>query len=368
MKKKNVQRAIAMVATVAMALPLAACGGSSQTASGTAQTSSAAATTGSETTVSGAVATDPNAIVVKYSVTYPSSGTQADGAKALAELISQESAGKMKMEFYPSSQLGDKSATFEGLQGGTIEMTECAATDLSSFDDIWSVFSLPYLWENGAQAVQVVQDSSVKDILEKSAEEAGFKIIAWTDMGSRSFLNDTRTVNTPKDLNGLKIRCMEDKVLAETTNALGAIGTPMAASEVYTGLQQGTLDGLDHTPSVIVSNGWEELCKYYSLTEHFTIPDPVFVSKMWFDGLSKENQDALVKAGEEFTQKWNNEIWPNATEEGLSEMKAAGVEITEVDKTPFIEAAQPVVDEFLKGASENQKNLYDLLESTKKNY
>ena len=306
--------------------------------------------------------------VVKYSVTYPATGTQADGALALGELIEECSEGRLKMEFYPSSQLGDKASTFEGLQIGTIEMTECAATDLSAFNDMWSVFSLPYLWENGHQAVSTVMDDAVKAMLEADAEANGFKIIAWTDIGSRSVLNTKKTVNTPDDLAGLKLRCMEDVVLASSVNAMGAIGTPLAASEIYTALQQGTIDGLDHTPSVIAANSWYELCKYFSLTEHFTIPDPVFVSKAWFDRLPEEDQAALVEAGEKFSDKWNNEIWPAATEEGLKIMEENGVEIVEVDKAPFMEKTQTVVDDFLAKASPAQKELYDLLVATRENY
>lgn len=309
-----------------------------------------------------------DAIVVKYNVTYPATGTQADGALALGELIEECSDGRMKMEFYPSSQLGDKASTFEGLQMGSIEMTECAATDLSAFNDMWSVFSLPYLWESGSQAVNTVMDDSVKEILEADAEANGFKIIAWTDIGSRSVLNTKKTVNTVEDLKGLKLRCMEDAVLAASVNAMGAIGTPLAASEIYTALQQGTIDGLDHTPSVIAANSWYELCKYFSLTEHFTIPDPVFVSKVWFDGLSEENQAAIVEAGEKFSDKWNNEIWPEATEEGLKIMEENGVEIVEVDKAPFIESVQPVIDDFVAGASDGQKTLYDALVAARENY
>ena len=306
--------------------------------------------------------------VVKYSVTYPATGTQADGALALGELIEECSEGRLKMEFYPSSQLGDKASTFEGLQIGTIEMTECAATDLSAYNDMWSVFSLPYLWESGSQAVNTVMDDAVKEMLEADAEANGFKIIAWTDIGSRSVLNSKKTVNTPDDLNGLKLRCMEDVVLASSVNAMGAIGTPLAASEIYTALQQGTIDGLDHTPSVIAANSWYELCKYFSLTEHFTIPDPVFVSKAWFERLSEEDQAALIEAGEKFSDKWNNEIWPAATEEGLKIMEENGVEIVEVDKTPFMEKTQSVVDDFLAKASPAQKALYDLLIATRENY
>lgn len=355
------KKIVSLLCVAAMTFSLAACGGKSDTS---AQAPAPSASEPASASDSGS----SDAIVVKYSVTYPATGTQADGANALAEIIEECSEGRLKMEFYPSSQLGDKSATFEGLRAGTIEMTECAATDLSSFNDMWSVFSLPYLWENGSQAVNTVMDDAVRAMLEADAEANGFKIIAWTDIGSRSVLNKTRTVNTTGDLNGLKLRCMEDPVLANSVKAMGAIGTPMGASEVYTALQQGTIDGLDHTPSVIVANGWQELCKYYSLTEHFTIPDPVFVSKTWFDSLSEENQAAMIEAGEKFSDKWNNEIWPNATEEGLKVMEEAGVEIVEVDKETFKQSVQSVVDDFLAKASQGQKDLYELLVKTRENY
>lgn len=351
----KMKKAVALLCAATMVVSMAACGSKSDSE----KADKKAATTSK---------TDGDALVVKYSVTFPATGTQADGANALADLIKEESDGRMKMEFYPSSQLGDKASTMEGLQAGTVEMTECAATDLSSYNDMWSVFSLPYLWDNGQQACKTVMDDSVKKVLEEDAESNGFKIIAWTDIGSRSVLNNKHTVKTPADMKGLKLRCMEDKILADSTNAMGAIGTPMSSSEVYSGIQQGTIDGLDHTPSVIAANGWQELCKYYSLTEHFTIPDPVFVSKVWFDGLSKENQDAIIKAGEKFSDKWNNEIWPEATDEGLKTLKDAGVEITKVDKKPFKKAVQPVVDEFLDSASKGQKELYNLLIETKKKY
>ena len=344
MKKKFT---LALACVLAMTTMLTACGGSGQTP----------ASDGSS-----------SAITVKYSVTFPATGTQADGANVLAELIEECSEGRLKMEFYPSSQLGDKAATFEGLKAGTIEMTECAATDLSAFNDMWSVFSLPYLWEDGSQAVNTVMDDEVKAVLEANAEENGFKIIAWTDIGSRSVLNQKHAVNTVDDLNGLKLRCMEDAVLADTVNAMGAIGTPMASSEIYTALQQGTIDGLDHTPSVIAANSWYELCKYFTLTEHFTIPDPVFVSKVWFDNLSAENQEALLEAGEKFADQWNNEIWPAATEEGLKVMEENGVEILEADKEAFQAKTQPVVDAFLSKASDGQKALYELLVATREKY
>ena len=344
---------ISMLLVICMTLSLVACGSSN---------------TSTDRSSASQSNNDAAQIIVKYSVTYPATGTQADGARKLGELIEKHSEGRMKMEFYPSSQLGDKAATMEGLALGTIEMTETAATDLSAFNDMWSVFSLPYLWDNGRQACATVMDPAVQAVLGADAEANGFIIIAWTDIGSRSILNANKLVKTPADLSGMKIRCMQDPILSSATNAMGAIATPMSSSEIYTALQQGTINGLDHTPSVIVANGWQELAKYFSLTEHFTIPDPVFVSKTWFDSLSAENQEAVLKAGEEFSDVWNNEIWPEATEAAMKTMEKEGVEITEVDKSLFIEAVQPVVDDFLSKASDEQKELYNLLVETRKNY
>ena len=306
--------------------------------------------------------------VVKYSVVFASSGTQADGAKALGDLISQHSNGRLEMQFYPSAQLGDKVATYEGLQNGTIEMTECAVTDLSAFNPMWSVFSLPYIWEDGEQAVKTMMDPEVFAMLSADAEANGFKIIAWTDLGSRSFVNTKRAINTPADLDGLKIRCMEDAVLAEAITAMGAIATPLPFSEVYTGMQQGTIDGADYQIPNVLAAAWQEICPYMSLTEHFTIPDLVFVSKVWFDGLSPEDQKALLDAGAAFTEKWNNEIWPDAIDKSRAQLEKDGMQINSVDKTPFMDAVKPVVENFIANATEEQKKLYELVQQVKQKY
>lgn len=150
--------------------------------------------------------------------------------------------------------------------------------------------------------------------------------------------------------------------------AMGCIATPLAWGEVYTALQQGTIDGLENAPAVIAANGFQELAKYYSLTEQFAIPDPVFVSKVWFDRLSEENQQAILEAGEQFTEAWNSEIWPAATEACMNELEEAGVAINEVDKDSFIQATQSVVDDFLAGATQEQKDLYELLTAVREDY
>ena len=318
-------------------------------------------------TMMGVAVNAEGTIAAKYSVVFPATGTQADGANKLGEFIKEESDGRIEMEFYPSSQLGDTIAAMEGMIQGTIEMSEFSATDFSNYDSMWSVCSLPYLWDSGEQAIEVLTDPEVTAFMEEKVETCGMKIIAWQNLGSRSILNTKHAVNEPADLNGLKVRCMQDSILAGTINAMGASATPLAWGECYTALQQGTIDGVENSEPVLLANGMQEVAKYLSLTEQFIIPDPVVVSKVWFDGLSEEDQQAMLKAGEDYTKWYNEELWPNAEQEAQDALIEAGVEVNEVDKEVFKEAVQPVIDDYLSSATEDQKAFYELLVKVRDN-
>lgn len=356
------KRILSIVLSVAMMTTLmVGCGNGASSASsaGSASTSNSS---------SAASISSGSSITAKFSATFPATGTQADGINKLGEILNECSDGRISMELYPSSQLGDKIAAMEGMIAGTIEMSEFAATDFSNYDTMWSVLSLPYTWDNENQAIGTLTDSKVKDYLEANVEQYGMMIIAWQNLGTRSILNAKHPINAPSDLKGLTIRCMQDSVLAGTINAMGASATPMAWGEVYTALQQGTIDGLENSAPVILANGMQEVAKYYSLTEQFSIPDPVVISKAWFDSLSAEDQAAVIEAGEKYTEWYNSELWPNAEAEAMKELTAAGCEINEVDKEPFKQATQSVVDEFLSSATSQQQELYDLLVSTRDKY
>ncbi|MDD2980126.1 MAG: TRAP transporter substrate-binding protein DctP [Hespellia sp.] len=349
MKKRVISILLAMTMTMGL---LVGCG--SNKSSGSTQS-----TTGT---------TKDGAVIAKFSAVFPATGTQADGANKLGEFIKEESTDGIEMEFYPSSQLGDKTAAMEGMISGTIEMSEFSATDFSNYDDMWSVFSLPYLWDSGLQAVNTLSDPEIMKILEANAEQYGMMIIAWQNLGSRSIMNSKHTVKTPADLKGLTVRCMQDPVLTGTIDAMGASATPLAWGEVYTAIQQGTIDGCENSTPVLLANGLQETAKYLSLTEQFIIPDPVVISKKWYDSLSEENQKAIISAGERYTEWYNNELWPDAEATALEELKDAGVEVTEVDKKPFIEATQGIVNDYLSSATQEQKDLYELLIETKDKY
>ena len=286
---------------------------------------------------------DNTPIKVKYSVTYGATGVQADGAHAFADIIKECSQGRLEMEFYPSSQLGDKASTFEGLMAGTIEMTECAASDLSVFNDIWSVFSLPYLWDSDVQAVKTVSDEAVRKVLESDAENNGFKIIAWTSIGSRSIVNSKHPVKTVDDMEGLKIRCMEDPILAEAINAMGAIGTPMPSSEVYTALQQGTIDACENAVGNMLINRYYEVIKNVTNTKHqFTYILVGVSDRAWQkipDELKPKVEEAM-KIAVDWQRKNLQEINDNA----VAELKKLGVQFYDIDREAMKAKVLPEVE------------------------
>jgi TRAP-type C4-dicarboxylate transport system substrate-binding protein len=116
-------------------------------------------------------------------------------------------------ETYPAGQLAEKQASLEGLKLGTIELCELAATDFAQFDDIWDVFALPYLFDSGLQAVQVMQDPDVRAITDQSAADMGYVILSWWNFGERNVINTKHAINTPDDLKGIKIRVMQSASL-----------------------------------------------------------------------------------------------------------------------------------------------------------
>lgn len=301
------------------------------------------------------------AATMKYAVTFPSAGTQAEGAQKFADLVKEYTNGSVDVEIYYASTLGGNTESMEGLRMGTIEATELSLTAISAYSDIWSTFSLPYLWENGQQAIDVITNEKVTEILENDLEENGMMAIAWQNLGSRNILNTMRAINTPEDLKGMTIRVIQDPVLVDSISAMGGAPVTMAWSECYSGLEQGTINGLENSAPVIVANSMENVGKFYSLTEQFIMPDPILVSAVWFNMLTPEEQEGVIKAGQEYTRVWNEEIWPEAEAAALKTIADAGCAVNEIDKTPFIEATQSVRDGFVAGGTPEQVELYNLI-------
>ena len=298
---------------------------------------------------------------LKLSVSASATGTQADGYAKLAELVSEKTEGKVEIQLFPGSQLADKVPSMEGLRDGSIEMTVAAMTDISNFGDVWGRFSLPYLFESTEDLIGKLNSETINAHVTEKLGEIGMVPLMYMDIGSRSILNSKHAVSSPADMNGLKIRVMQDATLAAAIEAMGGIATPMAWSETYTALQQGTVDGLENSAPIITSNMMHEVAKYYSLTEQFIIADVLLMSKSVYDSMPEDLQAQLKEACAEAGEYWNGELWPAAMEEQLQVMIDSGVEINDVDKEAFMSSVEGMKEEWLANASDECKEMYDII-------
>jgi len=266
------------------------------------------------------------------------------GLNKFAELVAEKTDSKVKVEVFHSSQLGNERDMIEGLQLGTLEMALVSTAPLSSFTNDFLVFDLPFMFKDTASARKIV-DSEIGQNMLDSLESQKVIGLAYWENGFRNVTNNKKPIETPADLKGLKIRTMESPVQMESFNALGASATPMAFGELFTALQQNTIDGQENPLAIISTSKFYEVQKYLSLTEHFYAPAPLLISQSFFNGLSPDIQTAIKEAAIEARDFERNAI-DEMSASLLDELKASGMIINTPDKAPFIEAVKPVYEKF----------------------
>jgi tripartite ATP-independent transporter DctP family solute receptor len=232
----------------------------------------------------------------------------------------------------------------EGLQLGTLEMTLVSTAPLSSFTKKFLVFDLPFIFKDTASARKVV-DGPIGTQLLDSLKDQGIIGLAYFENGFRHVTNNKRPIEKPEDLKGLKIRTMENPVHMATFKVLGADPTPMAFGELFTALQQGTIDGQENPLPVIDTSKFYEVQKYLSLTGHFYAPAPLLISKSFFESLSPDIQNAIKEAAIE-ARDYERKLLDEMNAKLVDELQKKGMQINEVDKEAFVKAVQPVYKQF----------------------
>ncbi|MDK2879425.1 MAG: hypothetical protein PWR06_2141 [Thermoanaerobacteraceae bacterium] len=266
------------------------------------------------------------------------------GLEKFAELVSQKTNGKVKVEVFHSSQLGNERDMVEGLQLGTLEMTLVSTAPLSSFTKKFFVFDLPFIFKDTASARAVV-DGPVGTQLLDSLKDQGIIGLTYFENGFRHVTNNAKPIEKPEDLKGMKIRTMENPVHMATFKVMGADPTPMAFGELFTALQQGTIDGQENPLPVIDTSKFYEVQKYLSLTGHFYAPAPLLISKSFFESLSPDVQNAIKEAAVE-ARDYERKLLDDLNAKLEDELQKKGMKINKPDKEAFINAVQPVYKQF----------------------
>lgn len=254
----------------------------------------------------------------------------------MGEKLSEKSNGTMRMDIYPSGQLGAERELIELLQIGSLAMTKVSASPMESFVPEMKVFSIPYVFRSNDHFWNVLNGPIGKSLL-LSGQDYFLRGLCYYDAGSRSFYTKDVPVNTPADLSGLKIRVMKSMTAVKMVQSLGGSATPISWGELYTALQQGVVDGAENNPPSFYLSKHYEVCKYYSLDEHTSVPDILLMSTKVFDRLSPLQQQWLQEAADE-SAAFQRELWTKASEDALNEVQKAGVQVIYPDKTPFSDA------------------------------
>ncbi len=273
----------------------------------------------------------------------------------MGERLIEKSDSTMRIDVYPSQQLGTERETLELLQIGSLGLTKVSSSVLESFVPEFQVFGLPYLFHDEEHRFTALDGPVGRDILD-SGLQFGLRGLTYYDAGTRSFYTQDRPVETPADLRGMKIRVQESPVAMRMVSALGGSPTPIAWGELYTALQQGIVDGAENNPPSFFLSRHYEVCGYYTLDEHTAVPDVVLVSTVLWDNLTPQQRQWLREAADE-SAEYQRELWAESVEASLAAIEEAGVEIIRPDKEPFREGVQPMYEDFRSNPA-----VYDLIQ------
>lgn len=282
-------------------------------------------------------------VTLKSSDTHPDGYPTVDAVKHMGALLKERSAGRICVEVFHSAQLGEEKDTIEQTKFGVIDFNRVSMGPFNNIIEETKVVSLPFIFR-GTDHMHRVMDGPIGDEILAAFEPHGFVGLAYYDGGSRSFYNKQKPITSVEDLKGMKIRVMQSDVFVDMMTALGANATPMPYGEVYSGIQTGVIDGAENNWPSFESSGHYEVAGYYTLNQHLIVPEVLVMSKVSYDKLSPEDQ-ALVKQAAKDSIPVNRELWAAREKVSEEKVRAAGVEvISDIDKTPFIEAMVPVYE------------------------
>lgn len=300
-------------------------------------------------------------IVLRSSDTHPDGYPTVEAVKYLGELVKERSNGRIEIEVFHSAQLGQEKDTIEQTQFGVIDMNRVSLGPFNNIIEETQVPSLPYIFRSVEHMHKVMDGEIGQEILDAFSAHDLVGLVFY-DAGSRSFYNRQKPVETMADLSGMKFRVMQSDLFVDMVNALGANATPMPYGEVYSSIQTGVIDGAENNWPSFESSGHFEVAGYYTLDEHLIVPEVLVMSKKSWDKLSAEDQ-AIIRQAAKDSVPHMRKLWAEREAASEAKVREAGVKIvSDIDKTPFIEAMKPVYEKYV--TSDKLKDLVARIQAT----
>lgn len=294
----------------------------------------------------GAAASAGEVVTLKLGFVDPESSIYAQGGKKLAEEVEKSTGGRVKVEVFAGGVLGNERDMYEGAQMGTVDMCSVVNVVLSNFIPDLKILDQPFLFDNVEQARKVI-DGEFGALINKEAMAQGVHIIGWMESGFRNVFGN-RPIQKLDDFKSFKIRTMENKMQIDTFNAMGAVATPMAASEQFTALQQRTIDGCENAIANMLTNRYYEVIKNVTWTNHLYTFIAICMSDRAWQKIPEDIRPAFlegVKKGVEYQRQ----LLLDGNAQAVKELgEKYGVKFFTIDLAAVRAIVQPVIDNFRK--------------------
>ena len=253
---------------------------------------------------------------------------QGRAVKLFAEQVEKASGGKMRVRAIGAAALGPDTQMQQALIGGAQEMMVGSTATLVGISKEMALWDTPFLF-NSAKEADALLDGPIGEKVKAKLQDKGLVGLVYWENGFRNLTNSKRPINRMEDLNGIKLRVMQNNVFLDSFKTLGTNAVPMAFSELFGALETGTVDGQENPYNTILSSKFYEVQKYLTVTNHVYSPWIVLVSKKWWDGLSAAEQKVLIDAGKA-SRDFERQDTRKEAAGAVAELKRKGMQVNEL--------------------------------------
>ncbi len=297
---------------------------------------------------SAANATEWPSLSLKFGHPYNEAHPLARGAQKFAEIIKEKSGDKIKIAVFPNSTIGAARALVESMQIGVVDFALVPTTNVATFYKPLDLFYLPFLFRDSKHAYAVSDGPIGQKLFEDMRQKIGIRTIAMFESGFRTITTRDKKIEKPDDMKGVKFRVVTNPLNVDTFKALGANPTPMALSEVFTGLQQGTIDGQDNPIGNVKAFGFDKVQKFITLSNHQWAGIMFLANDKMWQNQPPEVQKLFADTAKE-VQTWERETLNAEEATYLEEMQKDGMTVTRLtpeQSAAFQAAMKPVWDKY----------------------
>lgn len=267
--------------------------------------------------------------------------------ESFKKTVEEKSNGTISVQIYPNSVLGGDAELTESVAMGTLEAALPSTSVLVSYSDDFGIMDMPYLFSSPENAFAAM-DGDLGTYFNEKLEDVGIHSLGYSYNGLRSMTNSSHPIETPDDLKGLKMRVMENEVFIDFFETLGASATPMSFNELFTGLQQHTVDGEENPPSLIYASKFQEVQEYLSLTEHVNNFLGFIMNQDFYNSLTQEQREIIDEAAEEFV-KAQRQMELEDTDHYIELLEEEGMQVnslTAEQKADFRQVLEPMYEKY----------------------